>query len=636
MACRGVSTSMRLDIISLVTGLVLFKDVQAAVQSSLYPAVDSVCLAKAFNITLGCLDALNGTVSCDATLLRMAGDVDNYIWHMDNVTALCTADCLYTASNWYWNVFDACSDDYVNVRGRLVPPYTIPGRTLDGMNIACLRPGDDVSQFPGIDGNEVTVTEVSSNSSSAANDPGTPTAPDSTELGSNLDKTSSSPVRLPPANNTHISQRQVASSGNTTGFCLIDSYSWVGSDIIRPDCSDSTSIERRCLDPTDVPDENQRIANLYPDDLLCSDCFIKMFYLRVASPYLPDLDYSDYLIEQYLDIVDVCDAEMPELMIRDLLEYDHANNTRNEPPANNSTSKVSSMACNRNLTITDLEKANLPNPFVSNTTFCDILSVAYNATTGDLNLAFDDPICTPQENFTSICLPAKCPVIEVPYNSTCTSVAKQVSTVDTNVTKTQLLSWNPHLLGFCDSLSKQYICADAPGGSYIPPAVSNNTSTDAGQQRGSGPGDSIGGGGIVGGGRNATMVPAGEPAPTPTQSGISPRCTEYALASKSDTCDSLSRLWHISRTDFFSWNQVLGLKGENCDTQLFLGYYYCIGVLDSPTATAPAATPTKAIARGPTQSGIIPTCNKLVESISGLGCEDFATAEGIAPTELYA
>ncbi|KAM5504354.1 hypothetical protein McaMca56_000726 [Microsporum canis] len=52
-----------------------------------------------------------------------------------------------------------------------------------------------------------------------------------------------------------------------------------------------------------------------------------MFYLRVASsPYLPVLDHSDYLIEQYLDIVDICDARMPDLFVRFPPEYSYADN----------------------------------------------------------------------------------------------------------------------------------------------------------------------------------------------------------------------------------------------------------------------------------------------------------------------
>ena len=49
-----------------------------------------------------------------------------------------------------------------------------------------------------------------------------------------------------------------------------------------------------------------------------------MFHQRMSSPYLPDSDYSDYLVAQYQDILDVCKAEMPELVIRSLPFYGDA------------------------------------------------------------------------------------------------------------------------------------------------------------------------------------------------------------------------------------------------------------------------------------------------------------------------
>jgi hypothetical protein len=39
---------------------------------------------------------------------------------------------------------------------------------------------------------------------------------------------------------------------------------------------------------------------------------------------------------------------------------------------------------------------------------------------------------------------------------------------------------------------------------------------------------------------------------------------------------------------------------------------------------------------GPTQSGIINTCNKYAQATSGIGCEDFAAQNGITPKQLYA
>ncbi|KAL8634348.1 MAG: hypothetical protein Q9228_008059 [Teloschistes exilis] len=49
-------------------------------------------------------------------------------------------------------------------------------------------------------------------------------------------------------------------------WCLLESQDWVGSDIVRPDCTANPS-DPSCADPTNVSPENERIANLYGDDV---------------------------------------------------------------------------------------------------------------------------------------------------------------------------------------------------------------------------------------------------------------------------------------------------------------------------------------------------------------------------------
>lgn len=49
-----------------------------------------------------------------------------------------------------------------------------------------------------------------------------------------------------------------------------------------------------------------------------------MFHQRMSSPYLPDSDYSDYLVAQFQDILDICKVSMPELVVRDLPDYEDA------------------------------------------------------------------------------------------------------------------------------------------------------------------------------------------------------------------------------------------------------------------------------------------------------------------------
>ena len=55
-------------------------------------------------------------------------------------------------------------------------------------------------------------------------------------------------------------------------WCLIESQNWVGSDVVRPDCTAHPS-DPSCSDPTNVSPDNQRIANLYGDDVVSRPLF---------------------------------------------------------------------------------------------------------------------------------------------------------------------------------------------------------------------------------------------------------------------------------------------------------------------------------------------------------------------------
>lgn len=209
---------------------------------NLYPFVDSKALAKALNISVGCVVALNDTVDCDNDLFQWTVTVDDHWWETDNLTTLCTSGCTASAQAWNTDVASACTNDDLVVQGSLVPAATVAGRFWDGLQIACLQ-------------------------------------------------------------------------SSSSDWCLYESQSWVGSDVVRPDCAVVVD-DPSCSDPANVTAENGRLANLYSDELLCSDCFIKLFDLRLASDYLPDSDYSDYLVAQLQDIQDVCSTSVGAISTR--------------------------------------------------------------------------------------------------------------------------------------------------------------------------------------------------------------------------------------------------------------------------------------------------------------------------------
>lgn len=217
--------------------------------------------------------------------------------------------------------------------------------------------------------------------------------------------------------------------------------------------------------------------------------------------------------------------------------------------------------------------------------------------------------------------------------------AQSLSTSNTTVTTTQLLTWNPHFVGLCSNTTEQYVCAGAPGGTYIPPEASNATSSASSQQRGggNGSGTSTGSGGVGGSSRNSTYVDPGETAPSPTQSGIAASCTRYAVAESGDGCTSFASSFSITLQSLVTWNPILGVDGANCATMLEAGVYYCIGVSGTSTTTS-AATSTSATVSTPTpiQSGTISSCNKFAEAVSGEYCSAFATEYSITTDQLYA
>lgn len=83
----------------------------------------------------------NATLPCDQTLFGMTSTVDNYMWTTDNLTTLCTLDCLAAADDWNDDVQNRCQDDTLVAYNKIVPADSVAGRYLDGVQIACLTNG---------------------------------------------------------------------------------------------------------------------------------------------------------------------------------------------------------------------------------------------------------------------------------------------------------------------------------------------------------------------------------------------------------------------------------------------------------------------------------------------------------------
>jgi LysM repeat protein len=178
---------------------------------------------------------------------------------------------------------------------------------------------------------------------------------------------------------------------------------------------------------------------------------------------------------------------------------------------------------------------------------------------------------------------------------TCAKIVQSYGTFDV----AQFTQWNPAVGDDCSGLWAQtYYCVGVPGTPTVRPSSSAPVST----------------------------APAG---PSPTQDGIISTCTRYHKAVSGDTCQKIvDQYGTFSSTQFRGWNPAVG---TDC-AGLWLGYYYCIGIPNTPTArpttiitTTKPATPT---GPSPTQDGIISTCARYHKAVSGDTCQKIVDQYG--------
>ncbi|KAF2649567.1 carbohydrate-binding module family 50 protein [Lophiostoma macrostomum CBS 122681] len=415
----------------------------------------------------------------------------------------------------------------------------------------------------------------------------------------------------------HSSSNEVMSSlGENTTWCLIESQNWVGSDVYQVDCSANPSDPSCANDGTGIDPSSERMANIYSNDMLCDDCFVQMLYTKVTSEFLTDTDHADYLVGQLQDIADVCNTSIPAITTRAAVSWDSAS----APTLTTTTTTAAaptSCAAGQGQTL-------------SSGSGCDALSKKYGITTGDLIAISGSNTCSISS---ALCFPLSCSLQQIVSGATCDTVASTL-----NATTVQFQTWNPNIIGLCDVLQAgQYVCKSPPGASgytLAPPPL--GTDADAGnQQRG-------GSGGVV---TPTTTISPGPttpvPAPGTVQSGVSKMCNAWQTPAQGLGCVDFSILNGIGSDKFYEWNPVLGPNGENCTTMFQFKVYYCVGVVISgsgsgPTTSLSSPTITSVVtAPGPTQSGIVASCTKFAKPTTGTGCYDFATQNGITPTQLY-
>jgi LysM repeat protein len=185
----------------------------------------------------------------------------------------------------------------------------------------------------------------------------------------------------------------------------------------------------------------------------------------------------------------------------------------------------------------------------------------HNVASGDLMAASGSQTCDVEAD---LCVPEACDLAAVQSDETCNSLAERLFGEATNVTLTQLTTWNPYLLGTCDRLlAPQFVCASPPGGAArIAEPAYNPTGTT---------------------GYYATATPL-----TPTPSGTIDECGIYHTVKAGEFCQAISLTYGITLDDFLQLNPELSLDCLN----LWLGYSYCVyAVSRAPVSTDSSCGP---------------------------------------------
>ncbi|KAH8122261.1 carbohydrate-binding module family 18 protein [Trichoderma asperelloides] len=310
-----------------------------------------------------------------------------------------------------------------------------------------------------------------------------------------------------------------------------------------PECNNAT------FDTTDVTSDMMAVTNLYPNDLLCNECFIKMWRQRLLNPFIQDGDSSAYLLDQYNLIQENCSTSLPVTTSSSTLFVSNALVTATSAsgtlPPSTTTSSGAATTC----------AGQLISPPTASNIYCQELAEQYNVTTGDLMAATNDPFCV----FTSpICLPLACDGEIIWDGQSCDQLALQYSNSTNNITTLMFLSWNPNILGDCQRLAPgQRVCSSPPDGQFVPSGVIY-APTAAGSYY-------------------TTASPS-----IPTQSGTVDSCGLYYNVVAGDTCNEIALRFGINFTSFQTLNPEIN---SGC-TNLWLNYAVCVApVTPSPLST---------------------------------------------------
>ncbi|KAG2420417.1 hypothetical protein HFD88_005218 [Aspergillus terreus] len=300
-------------------------------------------------------------------------------------------------------------------------------------------------------------------------------------------------------------------------WCYLESRTWQGSDYIRYSpyaCLNENEDEQppECNDPwfstSFITPEMKDVTRLYNQSLLCSECFVQIWRQRLMSSKLPKSEFTDYLLEQYQSIQDLCSVSLPVSTYSSNLFILPTTSTSTVPSTTVPTAPATADNCDGQLVKADDHDPPLP---------CLRLADIYNVSSGTLEHITGSRLCSFEG---AICLPKPCEIDIVYGSNTCEALAAKYSTDDSPVSLIQFMAWNPHLQGTCDRVNTvQRICKGPSGGRFKPSGVIAAPT---------GPGDYY-----------TTALPA-----EPTQPGAIESCGRYYKVVSGDTVrDDCTNLW---------------------------------------------------------------------------------------------
>ncbi|KAL5314116.1 hypothetical protein ACEPPN_018540 [Leptodophora sp. 'Broadleaf-Isolate-01'] len=136
--------------------------------------------------------------------------------------------------------------------------------------------------------------------------------------------------------------------------------------------------------------------------------------------------------------------------------------------------------------------------------------------------------------------------------------------------------------------------------------------------------------------RSATTTTSYVAVPSPTTAGTTPNCYVWYTVVSGDSCSDVAAEYSLTLAEFIALN-------TNVDTScncFWSGYSYCVSgqVIASSTVSSVATTTsaTSVTTPTPTQTGIASGCTVFYEAVSGDGCYDIASANGITLYQFYA